>query len=682
MIMGMVSNKKDFIWRGDGSKCEEYLSDLKKVDTMTWEDIYWRTSYIYTYGRDICNNQDLIDYFNECFNQGLSVNANQELYMSARKMQSAIYIAEEDFKMASNCIQAVLDITEDIPAEMFLDLTYAEIHTDLLRILKSPGMFFNDLHEADSNSDLLERQKTILCKLLQKAAEARSKDAKIAIDVAKIEKEVALLGLTTSEDYALFKKALGGEVVTIPAEVVHPKSEPKVHKKPTPEPIVEKPKSPGMPTRDKDGLLTIELFPSDEPKEEKKVEAPVPKITPPEIVDTKPDDSSKNTANNTGELKNIESMFASLLDAVKSNASQIADLHSKMQKISDDSEFAKIKAELEEGAEKNKSLQEQLAAANAQIVAGEQQLKEREDLLAKSEKQIAESQKQIEEGKKCIAEKELEKSELEKTIAAQNVLLEEKKNAEFSEKELQLFESFKRVIIIDTCAIMHQNDILEYVADDEMVRIPQTVLNELEDHKKNQFDKELSKIGQKCLVAIRSAFKRRKSDAHFEYEKPYEFLLPEAFKIQKDDEKATINDRLIFSSALRYKAYSKMNVLLISDDTTMLDYGDSEHIETMNSSEFISSRDKNITPTPVATVPAKPTKEEFLTKKLKYNEYTLTINEVQVLQLNGIKTLGDLISRTEADMEFVKDKRGFGNVTRFVQILNKVKRHYDSLFNE
>ena len=166
-----------------------------------------------------------------------------------------------------------------------------------------------------------------------------------------------MFGLTTSEDYALFKKALGGEVITIPAEVVQPKSEPKIYKKPAPEPIVEKPKSPGMPTRDKDGLLTIELFPSDEPKEEKKVEAPAPKITPPEIVDTKPDDSSKNTANNTGELKNIESMFASLLDAVKSNASQIADLHSKMQKISDDSEFAKIKAELEEGAEKNKSLQ-------------------------------------------------------------------------------------------------------------------------------------------------------------------------------------------------------------------------------------------------------------------------------------------------------------------------------------
>ena len=696
--MNIASEKKEFLWRGDGSKCHEYISDLVNASSLTWEDVYWRTKYLYTYGRELCSNQELIAFFNECFNQGLSVNANREFYMDARKMQSSLYILEADFKMASNCIQAVLDITEDIPAEMFLDLTYAEIHTDLLRILKSPVMFFNDLHEADSDSALRERQKTILCTLLRKAAEAKSKDSKITIDLPNIEKEVAAFGLSDSADYIVLKKILCGETVAIATDLDKPKPIPKIKPKPELKPTSndisnsgntkpdgEKPKKNGTSKRDKDGLLVISIFPDDELEdsiepESNASECEAPKVVQPDTDVTKPPNSA-NTANSSDvDFKNVEAMFASLMEAVKSNAGQISELHGKMQKISDDSELARISAELAEGEEKNKALLEQLASANAQIVAGEQQIEAREKLLAESELQIAEGQKQIAEHQRRIAEKEAETIALEEKLAAQNALLEAKKNAEFSEDELLQFENFKSVILIDTCAIMHQNDILEYVSDDEIVRIPQTVLNELEDHKKNPYDKELSKNGQRCLVAIRSARKNRRSETAFEYEKPYEFLLPEAYAIQKDDEKATINDRLIFSSALRYKVYSKINVILISDDTTMLDYGDSEHIETMTSDEFISGRRKHDIPAPIVQI--KPTKEEFLAKKLKHNEYTLSLHEVQVLQMNGILTIGDLLSKTEKDLAFIKDKKGISYTSRITKVLSNVRKHYESVFEE
>ena len=94
--MSIVSDKSIFELYPDGSKCTEYIADLSDTDSMTWESVYWRAKYLYTYGRDICDNKSLISYFNECFNQGLSVNVNQKLYMDARKIQSAFLKRDEE----------------------------------------------------------------------------------------------------------------------------------------------------------------------------------------------------------------------------------------------------------------------------------------------------------------------------------------------------------------------------------------------------------------------------------------------------------------------------------------------------------------------------------------------------------------------------------------------------------
>lgn len=685
--MSMASDKSVFELYPDGSKCNEYITELSDTDSMTWEAVYWRAKYLYTYGRDICNNQDLIDYFNECFNQGLSVNANQELYMDARKMQSALYIAEEDFKMASNCIQAVLDITEDIPAEMFLDLTYAEVHTDLLRILKSPAMFINDLHTADSNADLLDRQKSIVRALLLKAAEAKNNNKDISIDVASIEKEVVAFALTNSEEYALFKKVISGESATIVIPTTTTKStekKPVARKKPTEAKPVDNKDKGKTPKRNSEGLLELIIFPEDEPKETKKEPEKVaeqPKAKPVEQpivkpVESKPEEKVEEKANTGIDMKNIENMFATLMATVTENANQIASLNGKIQKMSDDSETEKIKAELEESEAKNKELLAQFEAANAQIVENEKQLEEREKLLLESEKQIAENQKQIEENEKRIAEKEAEKSALEEKIAAQNALLEAKKNAEFTEEDLKAFEAYERVIIIDTCAIEHQPELLDYITNNELIRISQTVIQELENHKKYKYDSEKSKMGQRCLKAIRAA---QKSLDTCEYEDCYTFLLPEALRIKEGDDIGTANDKEIFSLALRYKIHSNIPVLIISDDTTMQIMADSEHIENITSEEFISGREK-IVPVVEVVVKEELTKEQFLTKKLKFHDYGLSQAEVMELQRLGINTVGDLLSKNTDEFAYMKNKKGIPMTARITQIYEKAKRHCDSLF--
>ena len=118
--------------------------------------------------------------------------------------------------------------------------------------------------------------------------------------------------------------------------------------------------------------------------------------------------------------------------------------------------------------------------------------------------------------------------------------------------------------MLDTCSIEHQLDLLDYIQPNEMVRISQTVIDELEHHKKSG-DIERQMMGQRALKAIRS----KKCSVAFDFEHAYSQLLPKAYQIKDDDNIGTKNDKYIFSAALRYKAHTSLQVVLISDDVTM-----------------------------------------------------------------------------------------------------------------
>lgn len=188
-------NKNIISQYSDGSKCDEFISDLRTPDNLTWEAVYWRAKYLFEYAGDICSTQELIGYINECFNHGLSVAVNKSIYVDARRMLASLYIRAGQYELAANCIQVVLDITEDVPPAMFLDLNYAEIHTDTLRqILRDSTMFFADLHTADRLGEkYAERQKEIVKLLLLKAAECKSKNPGTKINGSQIEREVVAL---------------------------------------------------------------------------------------------------------------------------------------------------------------------------------------------------------------------------------------------------------------------------------------------------------------------------------------------------------------------------------------------------------------------------------------------------------------------------------------------------------
>ena len=610
----------------DGSKCSEFISDLRTPDNLTWEAVYWRAKYLFEYAGDVCSTQELIGYVNECFNQGLSVAASKDYYIDARRMAASLYIKAEQYDLAANCIQVVLDITEDVPPEMFLDLNYAEIHTDTLRqILRDSTMFFADLHTADGRGEkYAERQKEIVRILLLKAAECKSKKPDTKINSSQIEREVVAFGLTESDEWKYYKQVItaiaGG--TTPPAPVFTKKVEiPKA--KPEKQPAT----TPKTESKKKARPIEIPIFPEDIVDDSSSET-----VTPENNSSNAPSHDIPKKEKPQPDLKAFEGMLSSIMQMVSQNAEQIAALQSKLSTTRDETETARIEAELEEGRAKNKELIEQLESAQAQLALSEE-----------------------------------EKTAMAETIAAQTAIIDQKKSLEFTQEEIDSFAAFDRVIVFDTCSIENQLDLLDYITDKEIVRVPKTVNDELENHKKNGMTTDLRAMGQRALKAIRA----KKCCVAFDFEDGYPSLLPDAYRIKEDDAIGTVNDKNIFSVALRYKVYGNLPVILISDDVTIQVWAKSEHIESMSAAEFVAGKEKFVPYIPPLT------EEEFLAKKLRTKDYSLNPNEILVLQSYKVFTYGDFISKTEEEVSFMKAKNGINLGNRLLGVHKKLIADYE-----
>ena len=624
-------NKNIISQYSDGSKCDEFISDLRTPDNLTWEAVYWRAKYLFEYAGDICSTQELIGYINECFNHGLSVAVNKSIYVDARRMLASLYIRAGQYELAANCIQVVLDITEDVPPAMFLDLNYAEIHTDTLRqILRDSTMFFADLHTADRLGEkYAERQKEIVKLLLLKAAECKSKNPGTKINGSQIEREVVAFGLTDTDEWKYYKQMIsaieGGTtppapMCTKPAEI--PKAKP------------EKTSTVTLKTasKKKERPIEIPIFPEDiveisnspdiaSPKQRESI---VPKYEVPKSEKAQPD------------LKRFEGVLSSIMQMVSQNAQQIAALQSKLSTSRDETETARINVELEEGRAKNKELIEQLETVQAQLAMSEE-----------------------------------EKTAMAETIAAQTAIIDQKKRSEFTQDELDVFAAFERVIVFDTCSIENQLDLLDYITDREIVRVPKTVNEELENHKKNGMTTDLRTMAHRALKAIRA----KKCSIAFDFEDGHPSLLPDAYRIKDDDAIGTVNDKNIFSIALRYKLHGNRPVILISDDVTIQVWAKSEHIDSMSAAEFVAGRNK--------CVPFSPPLDEeaFLAKKLGVKDYSLGPNELIVLHRYKVFTYGDFIAKSEEEISSMKTKNGINLGKRLLIVHKNLRVDYKKKYN-
>lgn len=563
----------------DGSKISEFISDLHTSDKLTWDAVYWRVKYLFEYAGDACSTQEMIGYVNECFKRGLSVAENKDCYIDARRMAASLYIKSGQYELAVNCIQVVLDTTEDVPLEMFLDLNYAEIHTDTLRqILRDSTMFFADLHTADRcGENYVVRQKEIVRTLLLKAAECKAKNPNTKINGTQIEREVIAFGLTETDEWKYYKQTISAnETGTPPPVPISPTTADasKTMPKKT-EAVVPK-----QTRKKKERPIEIPIFPEDIVGNVSSAKT----VASASAASKAPAHDVPKSEMPQPDLKAVEGTLSSIMQMVSQNAEQIAALQSKLD-----------------------------------------------------------------------------------TTAAQTIIIDQKKILEFTQEELESFSAFERVVVFDTCSIENQLYLLDYITDKEMVRVPKIVIDELEHHKKNGSSSDLRAMGQRALKAIRA----KKCCVAFDFEDGHPSLLPDAYKIKDDDAIGTVNDKSIFSVALRYKLYSKRPVLLISDDVTIQVWAKSEHIESMSAAEFVADKERSISyTTPLA-------EEEFLAKKLRTKDYTLNLNELLVLQSHNVFTYGDFISKTECEVALMKAKNGINLGNRLLAVHKKLVADYE-----
>lgn len=144
------------------------------------------------------------------------------------------------------------------------------------------------------------------------------------------------------------------------------------------------------------------------------------------------------------------------------------------------------------------------------------------------------------------------------------------------------------IYIIDTCAFLHTPYILDYFREDEIIRVPQMVLQELDKHKDNWKNPDLHFAAVKACKSIEEHNTKAKLGGMLTFDlesRDYPELLPVGITYANNDRLSP--DNLILSCAFRYKAFRPT---ILTDDTNFRNVSRSQGVEVKAWKEFIEER--------------------------------------------------------------------------------------------
>lgn len=313
--------------------------------------------------------------------------------------------------------------------------------------------------------------------------------------------------------------------------------------------------------------------------------------------------------------------------------------------------------------------------------------------LAEEENKSKELLSKLEEAEVRLATSEERNRSLSDKVQAQGVLLEKKKALEFSEQELAELRKYSSIIVFDTCSIMNYPNLLDGVNDGELVVVPKDVNNELENHKVNHFFDDRKIKAQRAITAIFN-YKRR---FPLVYSEAIIDLIPEVYKADFGEKE--LNDNRILSVALRYKQYSDVPVIFITDDRSLSNKAAGENLDVWTAKDFLeppessfddedsttieSTSDENSEPEEISNeaelLAHKKAREEFLSEKISSKNLHLEASQISILQNNGIKTVFDFLNQTEESFSRMKVKKGMPFTARYLKEQESLRRKLESL---
>jgi len=324
--------------------------------------------------------------------------------------------------------------------------------------------------------------------------------------------------------------------------------------------------------------------------------------------------------------------------------------------------------------------------------------------LAEEERRSQELLDKLTETEDRLVTTEAQNRDLSHTVKTQDALLERKRALEFTEDELEELHRYSTIIVFDTCSIMNYPNLLDGVNDGELVVVPKDVNNELEHHK-TRFGADERKI--KAQRAISAIFNYKR---HFPltYAEGLTDLVPNVYRADTGEKEQ--NDNMILSVALRYKCYTDIPVIFITDDRSLSNKASGEGLEVWTAKDFLTPPESSFEDVPQAVVGAETVvgaepaesneatqitaektsavaeaerrakaQEEYLAQKISPKVLHLEASQISVLQNNGIRTLADFMAQTESSFAGLKVKKGVPFTARFLKEQERIKRKLENL---
>ena len=346
------------------------------------------------------------------------------------------------------------------------------------------------------------------------------------------------------------------------------------------------------------------------------------------------------------------------------------------------------------------SIQEMVVGNSQEIQALKHELSSRrtrredtsrvEALLAQEEQKSKELLERLSETESQLASSEARNRSLTSKVKTQGALLEKKKAMEFTDEELIELRKYSAIILFDTCAIMNCPNLLNGVRDRELVVVPKEVNNELENHKVSHYYDDRSNKAQRAITAIYN-YKRRYP---LIYAEAILDLIPEVYRAEAGEKEE--NDNKILAVAIRYRRYTDVPVVFITDDRSLSNKASGEDIEVWPSQDFVappaevsdvaddSNQDAAFSEQIERDIEAeeqrhKQAQEEFLAQKITAKNLHLEASQISILQNNGIKTIADFMAQTQASFSQMKVKKGLPFTARYLKEQESLKKKIASL---
>ena len=320
-------------------------------------------------------------------------------------------------------------------------------------------------------------------------------------------------------------------------------------------------------------------------------------------------------------------------------------------------------------------------------------------LLEEQRRKSQELAGKLEEAEARIEETEARNMLLVNKVKKQEESFEKAKSLEFTEDEIRIFANYSAAIVFDTCSIMNYPNLLDGVNDGELVVVPKAVNNELENHKVNHYYDDRKFKAQRAITAI------------YNYKKKYPLiyadsvleLIPAAYRANEGE--IELEDNKILSVAIRFRRYSGLDVVFITDDRSLSNKASGEDIEVWTSKDFVSSTSSvqekadtvdavvdsiasmepadnpNVTPSigKEKEPPIEARREELLGQKIGSKNLRLDARQISILQNNGVKTISDFLKHDGASFSKMKVKKGVLCVQQLLKEQERLHRQLDAL---